>query len=109
MQVDLRGAFESMYASGIELSVIAFELEIPLFVAELFAKNIEFDPENFIDDPRPQPTTPTDALAGSQEKIEILRERASRGVELWHPEDNLQRISEPLEEIIDEFPDVFDD
>lgn len=30
---------------------------------------------------------PTDAPAGSEEKIEALRERVMQGVPLWHPED----------------------
>jgi hypothetical protein len=31
--------------------------------------------------------TPTDAPAGSKEKIEILARRIEMGMPLWHPED----------------------
>jgi hypothetical protein len=37
--------------------------------------------------PRPRPETPTRARPGSPEKIEVLRQRAQRRQELWHPED----------------------
>lgn len=94
MKIELREAFEALHSAGVELSVISFELEIPMFVAQLFAKNIEFDPENFIDDPRPRPDAPTNAPAGSPEKIEVLRQRASKGVELWHPLDSLEIVSD---------------
>ena len=30
---------------------------------------------------------PTEALPGSEEKLEILCERVRRGLPLWHPED----------------------
>ena len=30
---------------------------------------------------------PTEAPAGSKEKLEVLAERIMRGVPLWHPED----------------------
>jgi hypothetical protein len=33
------------------------------------------------------PPTPTDALPGSPEKVEVLMERAHLGVALWHPQD----------------------
>lgn len=33
-------------------------------------------------------STPTDAPAGSEEKIRVMMERASRGVSLFHPSDS---------------------
>lgn len=30
---------------------------------------------------------PTNAMPGSQEKIEVLARRIERGEELWHPDD----------------------
>lgn len=33
------------------------------------------------------PPEPTTALPGSEEKIEVLAERARLGVSLWHPDD----------------------
>lgn len=36
---------------------------------------------------RPIPDTPTDAFPGSERKIAVLKNRASRGEELWHPDD----------------------
>jgi hypothetical protein len=33
---------------------------------------------------------PTHAPPGSEEKIEVLRERVRRGLPLWHPEDETQ-------------------
>lgn len=38
------------------------------------------------------PSQPTDAQPGSQEKIEVLRQRAAAGVPLWHPGDNLRPL-----------------
>ena len=32
---------------------------------------------------------PTDAPAGSPEKIEMLRQRVARGLPLWHPNDRV--------------------
>ena len=43
-------------------------------------------------EPEDQPSNdfdPTEALPGSQEKIEILAERARRGLPLWHRSDRL--------------------
>lgn len=34
---------------------------------------------------------PTNAAPGSEEKIRVLQERATRGQDLWHPLDNLVR------------------
>jgi hypothetical protein len=34
------------------------------------------------------PAEPTDALPGTAEKVEVLRERAQQGVSLWHPLDS---------------------
>jgi len=39
------------------------------------------DPSNYF--------APTDALPGSQEKVEILRKRAEQGMPLWHPSDRV--------------------
>ncbi len=33
--------------------------------------------------------TPTDAPAGSSEKLRMLAERVERGLPLWHPEDRV--------------------
>jgi hypothetical protein len=38
---------------------------------------------------RRRPPAPTQALPGTPEKIAVLRERASMGLELWHPADAL--------------------
>ena len=35
---------------------------------------------------------PTDALAGSAEKIEVMRLRVEVGESLWHPCDNMDQI-----------------
>lgn len=35
----------------------------------------------------PECPEPTDAAPGSEAKIQVLRDRASRGVSLWHPRD----------------------
>jgi hypothetical protein len=43
-------------------------------------------------DEMPLPAAPTAAVAGSLEKIEILRQRAERGESLWHPEDNVKPV-----------------
>jgi hypothetical protein len=40
----------------------------------------------------PLPAEPTAAVAGSAEKLEILRQRAERGESLWHPEDNVKPV-----------------
>jgi hypothetical protein len=37
----------------------------------------------------PDQFEPTDAPAGSPEKIEILRQRVERGLHLWHAEDRV--------------------
>ncbi|MCB0335973.1 MAG: hypothetical protein KDD62_06690, partial [Bdellovibrionales bacterium] len=44
--------------------------------------DIDFTPERYEGD-----FEPTDAPAGSQEKIEILRQRIDKGMPLWHPDD----------------------
>lgn len=36
---------------------------------------------------RPMPSTPTVAFPGSPRKIAVLEDRASRGEQLWHPDD----------------------
>lgn len=36
---------------------------------------------------RPLPPGPTDAMPGSDEKLEVLEERARLGYALWHPDD----------------------
>ena len=42
-------------------------------------------PEDYV----PQPASrPTNAAAGTADKVEELRLRAERGEELWHPRDN---------------------
>lgn len=41
---------------------------------------------------RPMPA-PTKALPGTKRKIEVLRDRASAGQELWHPKDARHRGS----------------
>jgi hypothetical protein len=33
------------------------------------------------------PKCPTNALPGTQEKLDVMRERAKRGERLWHPDD----------------------
>ena len=39
-------------------------------------------------EPKPTPDfTPTDAYPGCSEKVEVLRERAERGLPLWHRDD----------------------
>lgn len=38
----------------------------------------------------PLPAEPTDAWGGSEEKIKVLAERAERGEQLFHPDDNKQ-------------------
>jgi hypothetical protein len=43
-------------------------------------------PGNFYSN-RPLPTTPTTAIPGSREKVEVLEERARQKLSLWHPED----------------------
>jgi len=42
----------------------------------------------------------TDALPGSREKLDILAERLSQGLPLWHPSDRLNCVGlfEPDEE-----------
>jgi hypothetical protein len=40
--------------------------------------------------PKNLPLTPTDAMPGTAEKVEVLRERARQGVSLWHPGDACQ-------------------
>lgn len=35
----------------------------------------------------PLPPTPTDAMPGSDKKLEVLEERAKQGYSLWHPDD----------------------
>ncbi|XZE45975.1 hypothetical protein SH467x_001237 [Pirellulaceae bacterium SH467] len=35
----------------------------------------------------PEPATPTGARPGSFEKVQVMRERASRGEQLFHPQD----------------------
>jgi hypothetical protein len=40
----------------------------------------------------PPPAVPTTAVAGSPQKIEILRQRAERGESLWHPLDNVKPV-----------------
>lgn len=37
----------------------------------------------------PQQYTPTEALPGSGQKIEILASRLESGLPLWHPEDRV--------------------
>jgi hypothetical protein len=34
-----------------------------------------------------RPADPTEAAPGSEDKIRVLMERASRGQSLWHPDD----------------------
>jgi hypothetical protein len=41
-------------------------------------------------DPKNLPLVPTDAMPGTPEKVEVLRERARQGVSLWHPGDACQ-------------------
>jgi hypothetical protein len=36
---------------------------------------------------------PTDAIAGTPQKIEILRHRIEQGVPLFHPDDNQERLN----------------
>ena len=39
---------------------------------------------------------PTQALCGSEEKIQVMRERVDAGEELWHPEDSIIQDSSSL-------------
>jgi hypothetical protein len=45
----------------------------------------DFEP----DDQQANDFDPTEALPGSQEKIDVLAERARRGLPLWHRADRL--------------------
>lgn len=38
----------------------------------------------------PREFQPTDALPGTEEKLQILAERVASGLPLWHPEDRLR-------------------
>ena len=38
---------------------------------------------------------PTNAVAGSFEKFEVLQKRVERGVPLFHPDDNLEYLCPP--------------
>lgn len=40
----------------------------------------------------PLPLEPTDAIAGSEEKIEIMRARIAAGHSPWHPDDSPLRL-----------------
>ena len=58
-----------------------------LEVASLPEARIEPLPELDYAGPISLPGQPTDALPGTEEKIRILTERASRGEALFHPKD----------------------
>ena len=46
---------------------------------------------------RPAPVSkPTRYKAGSDKKIDILRERLERGEDLWHEEDNLEKENQKV-------------
>ncbi len=45
----------------------------------------DYEPEETV----PQDFESTDALPGTTEKLDILAERLSRGIPLWHPQDRL--------------------
>ncbi len=45
----------------------------------------DYEPEDKV----PQEFESTDALPGTTEKLDILAERLSRGIPLWHPQDRL--------------------
>ena len=57
-------------------------------IIELYGHDENFEPhttDEFV---------PTNAPAGSKEKLEILAERIQRGMPLWHPEDQTDSPSD---------------